>query len=110
MKRDRNMHGRALNFRLHAFKMSYTRRSYKSQDVRMVVVTKDKDMPYPANFVCLLPLRIILCEKPTSAFVDFFGNESVDVAKHLLLEALHIEQDFEVKAEIVRRLKLLVRA
>lgn len=74
---------------------------------RFVVVDLEKSKGYPSNFVCMLPLQISGKSKLDSSFMHIFGDNSVQQAKALLVEALKREDDPEVKAEIEKRLKLL---
>lgn len=55
----------------------------------------------------MLPMKIDSDGKLPSAFTKFFGNESLATAQRLLTEALKTEDDYEIKAEITRRLNLL---
>ncbi len=71
------------------------------------VVDLDRSESYPQNFVCLLPLRIDPREKTGTAFQKIFGEKSVEQAKALLTQALEVEDDSEIRAEIERRLNLL---
>jgi hypothetical protein len=45
--------------------------------------------------------------KSLNVFREMFGDKSLDLAKELLNDALKIEKDAEVIAEIERRLKLI---
>jgi hypothetical protein len=74
---------------------------------RFAVIDLDKSENYPVNFVCLLPLRIKPEGKDSSIFSRVFGEESLQVAKRLLAEALELEDDADVRGEIERRLRLL---
>ena len=74
---------------------------------RFAVVDSDKSKSYPSNFVCMLPTQISGKTKPQSAFLQVFGDRSIEQARALLAEALETEEDSEVKAEIERRLKML---
>jgi hypothetical protein len=67
----------------------------------------DRTGSYPLNFVCILPLRINLKGQKISTFEKKFGDESLDLAKKLLNEALRVEKEAEIKGEIERRLRLL---
>ena len=78
-----------------------------SKRFRFAVVDLDKAKGYPLNFVCMLPTKISTDGKSQSACVQVFGDKSAEQAKALLTGALETEGDFEVKAEIERRLKLL---
>ena len=71
------------------------------------VIDLDKAEAYPLNFVCMLPMQLSSDRKTESAFLKVFGDKRVEVAQKLLLEALELERDSEVKGEIERRLTLL---
>jgi hypothetical protein len=74
---------------------------------RFAVVDLDKGKGYPLNFVCVLPMQLGPKGKELNVFVNVFGDRSLEVAKGLLLDALEIESDAEVRVELGRRLKLL---
>src|SRR3989304_8535267 len=74
---------------------------------RFAVVDLDKGKNYPLNFVCMLPTHLSPEGKGFSIFVTVFGDKSIEKARALLTGALKTEDDSEVKAEIIRRLKLL---
>ena len=74
---------------------------------RFAVVDLDKGRDYPLNFVCLLPMQLKPEVKSVSIFRRVFREESLQVAKRLLAEALEREDEAEVRGEIERRLKLL---
>ena len=74
---------------------------------RFVVVDLDKPTDYPRNFVCMLPMQFSNKGESRSAFMQIFGDKSIEQAKTLLKHALESEQDSDVKAEIERRLGLL---
>ena len=71
---------------------------------RFAVVDLDKSANYPANFLCLLPTFTNGEVKHESKFCDLFGSNSVKKAESLLVLALRNEDDYEVKAEIDKRL------
>lgn len=71
---------------------------------RFAVIDFNRSKSYPLNFVCMLPLN---AGKIGNNFEQVFGDQSLDEAKMLLKESLKREDDFEVRAEIDRRLKLL---
>jgi hypothetical protein len=75
---------------------------------RFAVIDSDKANYYPANFVCVLPLKLYR-EKANegSVFGNLFGVGSVDFATGLLTKALKTERDNEVKLEIEKRLKII---
>ncbi len=74
---------------------------------RFAVVDLERARDYPMNFVCMLPMQISLNGKGPNIFTKTFGNESLEIAKKLLNDALKMENNFDVKVEIKRRLKLL---
>jgi hypothetical protein len=74
---------------------------------RFAVVDLDRAKDFPLNFVCMLPLRVSLDERKACIFSGVFGDRSLEMAKKLLVDALKVEADSDVKAEIGRRLKLL---
>jgi hypothetical protein len=74
---------------------------------RLAVVDFDMAKEYPVNFVCLLPTRLGSVESKASKFSEVLGDESLDVAKKLLTEALKKEDDVAIISEIERRLRLL---
>ena len=73
---------------------------------RFAIVDSDKPS-YPRNFVCLLPSRVTEVGKSNSVFLSIFGNQSLEQAKILLVEALKKEGNAEIINEIERRLELL---
>jgi hypothetical protein len=73
---------------------------------RFAVVDLDK-ADYPLNFVCMLPIHVKSEGDAVSNFARVFGDESLAVAKGLLLGALENETASDVKVEIERRLRLL---
>jgi hypothetical protein len=81
----------------------YSRKGY----IRFVVVDLDRSKKYPANFVCILPKNIKPTGKKATKFEKMFENDSLELAKKLLKRALRAEEDWEVKAEIRKRLELL---
>lgn len=70
------------------------------------VIDQSKSKRYPINYLCILPIRINR-GKAASAFEKLFKEKSAKQAKTLLTEALKKTDDYEVKSEIERRLKLL---
>jgi hypothetical protein len=81
----------------------YSRKGY----IRFVVVDLDRSKKYPANFVCILPKNIKPTGSKATKFEKMFEDESLELAKKLLKHALRAEEDWEVKAEIRKRLELL---
>lgn len=75
--------------------------------IRITVVDLDKAKSYPLNFVCLLPLHFGVAGSKPNSFVKLFGERSLELARKLLVDALKVEQDADVRGELERRLKLL---
>lgn len=73
--------------------------------VQLVVVDLDKGKRYPLNFVCVLPRYLRLLEKRSSNFAKIFGAKSLPVAKDLLVEAKHSEEDPHIQKVIKKRIK-----
>ncbi len=79
-----------------------------SRTYRFAIVDSRKSKNYPANFVCMLPVKVDQRKgKNANVFGELFGERSLDFAIELLNDALKNESDAEVKAEIERRLKLI---
>jgi hypothetical protein len=94
-----------MDFRLLAFKRDPPEGKF-NKTVCFAVVDLSKSKSYPSNFVCMLPLKM-QNGKVGNVFGDMFGDKCTEVALGLLKDALKRETDFEVKAEIEKRLKLL---
>jgi hypothetical protein len=75
--------------------------------IRFIVVDLDKSKDYPTNFVCILPKNIKLSGKQHTKFERIFGDNSLKLAKKLLRRTLRAEDDWEIKAEIRKRLDRL---
>jgi hypothetical protein len=75
---------------------------------RFAVVDYKKSNSYPANFVCMLPVKLYP-GKPNkgSVFGELYREKSLDFAVGLLNDALQTEKDSEVITEIEKRLKLI---
>ena len=79
-----------------------------SRTYRFAVIDFSRSKSYPANFICILPVKVDQGNgKSLNVFRELFGDKSLDLAKELLNDALKIEKDAEVIAEIERRLKLI---
>jgi hypothetical protein len=76
---------------------------------RFAVLDFSRSKSYPANFVCMLPVKVDQKGKGKTAnvFGELYGEKSIDFAIELLNKALRNESDSEVKNEIERRIKLL---
>ena len=96
-----------MDCRLQVFKRDQMD-SNLTKTYRFAVVDFSRSKNYPSNFVCMLPLKVDQRKgKIGNVFGELFGDKSVDLAMRLLREALKIENDVEVKAEIERRLNLI---
>jgi hypothetical protein len=91
-----------MNLKLYALKRG--NRKVES-NVQLVVVDLDRGKRYPLNFVCILPRYLRLLEKRSSNFAKIFGERSLGVAKNLLVEAKHAEEDPDVQKVISKRIK-----
>ena len=96
-----------MNLRLYVSKRDNMRGYSQRYHIRFAIVDFDKSQEYPSNFVCMLPRQVSGNSKQYSVFAEVFGNQSSELAKRLLTEALETEDDSEIKAEIEKRLKLL---
>jgi hypothetical protein len=93
---------------LYLFKKENGRSEYSMKtEVQVVVVDLDKSKKYPQNFICILPQTAISRGKTSNIFNKVFGQNSLEVAKKLLLKALKSEQDDDIKKELQTRLKTL---
>jgi hypothetical protein len=96
-----------MNLRLRVFKTDYMGDYNQWRHIRFAVVDLDRSEHYPANYVCLLPANPRANGKVHNNFSRLFGNDSPELAKTLLTKASKTERDWEIKAEIERRLALL---
>jgi hypothetical protein len=90
-----------LNLKLYAIKNG----RQQIDRIQLVVVDLDKSKRYPLNFVCVLPRYFRILEKRSSKFAKLFGEKSLCMAKKLLVDAWHSEDDLEIKAVINKRIK-----
>jgi len=82
--------------------------SSQAKTYRFAVLDYSRAKDYPANFVCMLPVKVDQRNAKTSnAFGERFGDKSLEIAVGLLNAALKSESDVEVKTEIERRIRLL---
>lgn len=91
-----------MNLKLYAVKKG--NQKFES-NVQLVVVDLDRGKRYPLNFVCVLPRYLRLLEKRSSNFAKIFGERSLGVAKNLLVEAKHIEEDPAIQKVISKRIR-----
>ena len=92
-----------MNLKLYAIKNG----SRQSERVQLIVVDLDKSKRYPLNFVCVLPRYFRILEKRSSKFAKLFGEKSLCLAKKLLVDASHSEDDQEIKTVINKRIKAI---
>lgn len=77
-----------MEYKLQVFKIE----AREGWTYRFAVVNKTKT--YPANFVCMLPLKLSQGETHYGGlFANFFGDKSVDTALELLNNALKTEKE-----------------
>jgi len=95
-----------VNLKLYAVKKGNQK---IERNVQLVVVDLDKGKRYPLNFVCILPRYLRLLEKRSSNFAKIFGEKSIGVAKNLLVEAKHVEEDPDIQKAISKRIKDIER-
>jgi hypothetical protein len=75
---------------------------------RFAVLDSSKSKDYPANFICMLPVKVDQGKGKTgNVFGELFGDRSVELALDLLKNALKNESNLEIKAELDRRIKLI---
>ncbi|MGA2682617.1 MAG: hypothetical protein ABSF44_12550 [Candidatus Bathyarchaeia archaeon] len=91
-----------MNLKLYAVKKGNQK---IERNVQLVVVDLDRGKRYPLNFVCILPRYLRLLEKRSSNFAKIFGEKSIGVAKNLLVEAKHVEEDQDIQKAISKRIK-----
>ena len=93
-----------MNLKLYAIKRGNQR---LDSCIKLVVVDLDKGKRYPLNFVCVLPQYLRLLEKRSSNFAKIFGGKSLHVAKNLLVEAEHREEDPDIQKVICTRIRAI---
>ena len=99
--------GGLMNCELQAFRFDMSTRN-TGPSYRFAVVDYSKAQQYPANFVCMLPLKIEFSKgKHLNTFGVLFGEKSTNVALELLNKALLHEQDSEIKIALEKRIRLL---
>ena len=85
--------------------------SYYNSGIRtkhlFAVIDLDESKQYPQNFVSRLPMHISAKTKPSNAFEELFGNESLKMANKLLRKALESRPDSGTAEAIRERIKLL---
>ena len=96
-----------MNLKLYISKNYGSRRNKKSSYIRIAVIDTDIPKEYPANFVCMLPRNLNQNPKKPCKFQEKFGDQSPQIIKKLLDEALETEDDIEFKNELMKRLKIL---
>ena len=93
--------------KLQVFKVDSKEHNSK-RSYRFAVVDNNKSNSYPANFVCMLPLRLYSGKtNKGSVFGELYQEKSLDFAIGLLNAALVTEKDSEIITEIEKRLKLI---
>jgi hypothetical protein len=95
-----------MNPQLYIMKLKSAKDYSARRAIRFAVVDSDTTKTYPANFICMLPQHVSVAKDDSSVFARTFGDARVEMAKKLLIAALEIEDDSDVKAEIKERLKV----
>ncbi len=88
-----------MNLKLRANKYVYKNKRH----VGYAVIDTEKAQKYPENFVCRLPEAKAM-KNPRIPFFRLFRDNSSQVARALLADALKEASDPEIKADIERRL------
>jgi predicted negative regulator of RcsB-dependent stress response len=76
--------------------------------IHFAIIDRDVTANYPANFVCVLPQHMNAASAELSLFAKIFQENRIEVARHLLNDALSTEEDPAVRKEIKMRLTQLV--
>ena len=79
----------------------------KPSHIKMAVINTDISNHYPANFVCILPKINNPNAKTPNKFQEKYGNQSQEIIKKLLNQALKKTEDQDIKKELLARIKLL---
>lgn len=95
--------GEKINLKVYALKNATYSQTHER--IQLVVVDLDRSKHYPLNFVCVLPRYFRILEKRSSKFAKLFGPKSLTMARNLLVDAEHQEEDPEIKTAIKRRIK-----
>ena len=86
----------------------YNSKDYlKPSQIRFAVIDLHKSKQYPANYLCILPRRLNPKLKTPNKFQAMFKEQSKEITKKLLKQALKTTDDLDIKNEIRERLKLL---
>lgn len=96
-----------MRLRLYISKQHNLKDYSQNRHIRFAVVDLDRSKSYPTNYVCVLPRQPVSDGKQPNIFSKNFGKDSLKLAKQLLNDALKTESDWEIKAAIRERLKLL---
>ncbi len=92
-----------MNLKLYAIKNG----NQQLDHIQLVVVDLDRSKRYPLNFVCVLPRYFRILEKRSSKFAKIYGEKSFSMAKKLLIEAFHQEDDPEIRDVINKRIRAI---
>jgi hypothetical protein len=96
-----------MSCKLQVFKLDSGARG-SSRSYRFAVIDPKKSSCYPANFVCMLPVKLYSGKANRgSVFGELYQEKSLDFAIGLLNDALQTEKDAEIRMEIEKRLKLI---
>lgn len=96
-----------MKLKLHMTK-NYNMKDYlKPTHIRIAVIDTEISEEYPANFVCILPRTLNPNSKTPNKFQEKYGNQSKEIIKNLLDQALTTIDDQDIKKELLARLKIL---
>lgn len=91
---------------LHLSKNYNIKDPYKHTFINIAVVDLDVSDKYPANFVCLLPKKLMPNNKYESKFQKKFGDKSQQILNSLLEQAIKTAGDVEFIVELENRLRI----
>jgi hypothetical protein len=95
-----------LSLKLHIIKRDDLEDYSKRHRFCFAVIDLNKSASYPLNYLCMFPAHIGVGGN-RSNYEKIFGEKSLEQAEVLLNNALNEVEDFEIKVELERRLKLL---
>jgi hypothetical protein len=96
-----------MNIKLYITKNTDLKDYQTGKYISVAVIDTDKSKQYPANFVCILPRNINPNTKTPNKFQKKYGNQSQEIIKKLLDQALKTADDQDIKKELLARLKIL---
>jgi hypothetical protein len=94
-------------------KSNYVTKKHYVTDIHFTVVDAEKQVPYPANFVCVFPKYKTAFSRANNDYRSFktvfdTNFDLADLALQLLNDALkEYANDSDIKTEISRRIEIL---